>query len=162
MHFDGRPSPLRTGPGSAVLRSLRRGSSPVSDAGLRHSVGRALDRGPRPQRLIRDALFLLHTGGVDLLHDECRGCVRPAPQIPACCQALQDVGIPLHSGALLGGFCLVYGECLPRAAMAVIHGLGDCRHRSPGVLDLAQAGTSSVSLPCAPSELTYGVENPRL
>ena len=46
--------------------------------------------------------------------------------------------------------------------MAVIHGLGDCRHRSPDVLDLAQAGTSSVSLPCAPSELAYGVENPRL
>src|SRR5439155_13067066 len=62
VHFDGRASPLRTGPGPAVLRSLRTGSSPVSDAGLRHSVGRALDRDPRPQRLIRDPLFLLHTG----------------------------------------------------------------------------------------------------
>jgi len=57
---------------------------------------------------------------------------------------------------------VLYVLANPGAAMAVIHGLGDCRHRTPDVLDLAQAGTSSVSLPCAPSELTYGAENPRL
>ena len=142
MHSDGRSYPFRPSQGSAVFRPLRRSPSPISDADFRHFVRRSLDGHSRPQRLIRDALFLFDTCSVDLLHHECRGRIRPAPQAAGCCPSLQNVGLSLHSVAVRGGVYLVYGERAGDATPTFINGPRNRCDRSPCLLDLAQTPAS--------------------
>ena len=68
-------------------------TSAISDPRLRHRVQRNLDGDPGPHRVLRDALFLLDPGRVDLLHHDGRCRFRPAAQAAGRTRARTGCGV---------------------------------------------------------------------
>src|SRR5262245_981397 len=98
---------------------------------------RDLDGDSGPHRVVRDALFLLDPGGVDLLYHDCRGRVRPAAQAAERAPPVPDVGLPVHGVPVRRGVGVVHGGRSCDADAVLFDGVCHRRCWTGGAKDMA-------------------------